>query len=88
MLGVNSGVTDCAAGYQRGDVMCAEESSAVDARVEEIALDDIEAYVATFDEDDRRRLAAAEAEIDNTILVYRLGVKRVRSNQNQVEPEG
>jgi DNA-binding XRE family transcriptional regulator len=39
-------------------------------------LDDIEAYIATFDEDGRRRLAAAEAAIDIAILLYRARERR------------
>lgn len=37
----------------------------------EAGLDDIEAYVATFDEQERRDLAAAEAAIDIAVLLHR-----------------
>src|SRR5215213_6709806 len=34
-------------------------------------LDDVEAYISTFDDDERRDLAAAEAAIDIAILLHR-----------------
>jgi DNA-binding XRE family transcriptional regulator len=46
------------------------------APVQDTDLDDIEAYIATFDEDERRRLAAAEAAIDIAILLYRARERR------------
>ena len=45
-------------------------------RPEATQLDDIEAYVATFDEDERLELAAAEAAIDIAILLYRARERR------------
>jgi DNA-binding XRE family transcriptional regulator len=50
--------------------MSATTSAIRGAPVQESDLDDIEAYIATFDEDERRRLAAAEAAIDIAILLY------------------
>jgi transcriptional regulator with XRE-family HTH domain len=39
-------------------------------------LDDIESYIATFDGEERRRLAAAEAAIDIAILLHRARNRR------------
>lgn len=41
------------------------------ARRADQQLDDIESYVAAFDDDERRELAAAEAAIDIAILLHR-----------------
>ena len=39
-------------------------------------LDDIDASVATFDEEERRELAAAEAAIEIAILLHRVRERR------------
>jgi DNA-binding phage protein len=39
-------------------------------------LDDIEAYIATFDEEERQELAAAEAAIDIAVLLNRARQQR------------
>lgn len=56
--------------------MSATTSVTRTAPIQETGLDDIEAYIATFDEDERRRLAAAEAAIDVAILLYRARERR------------
>jgi DNA-binding XRE family transcriptional regulator len=38
--------------------------------------DDIESYISTFDEDERKELAAADAAIDVAILLHRARVNR------------
>jgi DNA-binding phage protein len=60
----------------RSKSLSATTSATRDAPAQEAALDDIEAYIATFDEDERRRLAAAEAAIDIAILLYRARERR------------
>jgi len=51
-------------------------------------LDDIDAYVATFDEDERRELAAAEAAIDLAILLHRARERRGLSQTAAAELAG
>lgn len=51
--------------------MVTAQRGAAQATLHQEELDDIEAYVATFSEDERRELAAAEATIDIAILLNR-----------------
>lgn len=51
-------------------------------------LDDIDAYIATFDECERRELAAAEAAIDIAILLYRARERRGLSQTAAAELAG
>jgi DNA-binding XRE family transcriptional regulator len=50
--------------------------------------DDIDAYVETFDESERRDLAAAEAAIDLAILLYRARERRGLSQRAAAELAG
>jgi DNA-binding phage protein len=50
------------------------DTNPVDA--ETVELDDIDAYIATFDEKERQELAAAEAAIDVAILLHRARERR------------
>ena len=52
------------------------------------ALDDIDAYIETFDEHERRELAAAEAAIDLAILLYRARERRGLSQRAAAELAG
>lgn len=45
-------------------------------RPEEPELDDIDSYIATFSEDERRELVAADAAIDIAILLHRARERR------------
>ncbi len=54
----------------------------------EAELDDIDAYVATFDEEERQELAAAEAAIDIAILLYRAREHRGLSQAAAAEMAG
>ena len=51
--------------------MVTTRRGATQSTLSEGELDDIEAYVATFSEDERRELASAEAAIDIAILLNR-----------------
>lgn len=51
-------------------------------------LDDIEAYVATFDEAERQELAAAGAAIDVAILLYRIRERRRLTQTEAAELAG
>ncbi len=51
-------------------------------------LDDIDAYVATFDEEERHELAAAEAAIDIALLLYRARERRGLSQAAAAELAG
>jgi transcriptional regulator with XRE-family HTH domain len=51
-------------------------------------VDDIEAYIATFDEDERRELAAAEAAIGIAILLHRTRERRGLSQVAAAELAG
>lgn len=51
-------------------------------------LDDIESYVATFDENERTNLAAAETVIDIAIMLYRARINRGLSQAVAAELAG
>lgn len=51
-------------------------------------LDDIDAYVATFDDHEREELAAAEAALDIAILLYRARERRGLSQAAAAELAG
>lgn len=55
---------------------------------DEADRDDIEAYVATFDERERRDLAAAEAAIDIARLLHRLRTRRGLSQRAAAQLAG
>jgi plasmid stabilization system protein ParE len=58
-------------------------SAIPNAPAQEADLDDIEAYIATFDDDERRRLAAAETAIDIAILMDRVGTTRLEPGRRR-----
>ncbi len=54
----------------------------------ETDLDDIDAYIATFDERERQELAAAEAAIDIAIFLHRVRERRGLSQRAAAELAG
>ena len=75
-------------GRRRSVTMAAGGQDPRRGEPEAVSPDDIDAYVATFDAQERRRLVAAEAEVDPAILLHRARERRGLSQRAAAELAG